>query len=191
MPVNADSYKNGKIYRIWSLKTDKIYIGSTADTLSNRFCNHKGHYKRWLNGGNSYYSSFKLFEEFGVENCKIDLEHVFSCNSKAELCSEEGRVQRIHKDILVNNNIAGRTFKEFYADNKDKISEKNKEYYVDNRYKIKEIRKQYVTNNKDKIYEKIDCDCGGKYKAPNKCRHFNSAKHQKFIKDNQSLVVAC
>lgn len=161
MPVNTDSYKNGKIYRIWSLKTDKIYIGSTADTLSNRFCNHKGHYKRWLNGGNSYYSSFKLFEEFGVENCKIDLEHVFSCNSKAELCSEEGRVQRIHKDILVNNNIAGRTFKQYRADNKDKATLKN------------------------------ICECGGYYTTQHKSTHLKTKNHQKFIKDNQSSVVAC
>jgi hypothetical protein len=161
MPINAESYQNGKIYRIWTLLSDEIYIGSTADTLSNRFCNHKSSYKRWLNGANSYYSSFKLFQEVGLENCKIELEHNFPCNSKAELNSEEGRVQRIHKDKLINKNIAGR------------------------------LEKQYRNDNKDKLFLKFDCECGGYYTNQHKSTHLKTKKHKDFITDNQSLVVAC
>ena len=47
MPVNENSYQNGKIYRIWSLDTNDIYVGSTSDTLINRFCRHKKDYKLW------------------------------------------------------------------------------------------------------------------------------------------------
>mgnify|MGYP003661285331 CR=1 FL=1 len=183
MPVNADSYKNGKIYRIWTLLSDEIYIGSTADTLSNRFCKHKSSYKRWLKNkddNKTYMTSFKLFEKFGVENCKIDLEHNFHCNSKAELHSEEGRVQRIHKAILINNNIAGRTQEEWFSENKEHLAEYNKQYYADNKDAISKQRKQ-----------KFVCECGGKYTLSLKSRHTKLAKHQKFIMDNQSLVVAC
>jgi len=45
----------------------------------------------------------------------------------------------------VNHNIAGRTGKEYYHDNK----EKKKQYYEDN----KEKRKQYYQDNKEKIRE--------------------------------------
>jgi len=211
MPVNAESYQNGKIYRIWTLLSDKIYIGSTADTLSNRFCNHKSNYKRWLKDNDrQYVSSFKLFEIFGVENCKIDLEHNFACNSKTELNREEGRVQRIHNDKLVNNNIAGRTVKEYhsdnkehfaeyqkhyYADNKDALLEKQKQYHAENKEHFAEYNKEYRSDNKDAISkqrnEKFSCECGGKYTQQHKTYHLNTAKHQKFIKGNQSSASAC
>jgi len=174
MPINAESYQNGKIYRIWTLLSDEIYIGSTADTLSNRFLKHKNRYKIWLRDKKKYTSSIELFEKFGVENCKIDLEHNFPCNSKAELNSEEGRVQRMHKEKLVNKQIAGRTRKEWFSENKEHIAEYHKKYYAEN-----------------KESQKFVCECGGKYTHQHKFRHFNSVKHQKFITGNQSSAVAC
>jgi predicted GIY-YIG superfamily endonuclease len=41
-------YKNGKIYAIRSHQTDEIYIGSTTQSLSKRFSNHKSKYKLYL-----------------------------------------------------------------------------------------------------------------------------------------------
>ena len=38
MPVN---FQNGKIYCIRSHQTDKVYIGSTTQTLAQRFGKHK------------------------------------------------------------------------------------------------------------------------------------------------------
>ena len=35
------NYQNGKIYKIHSYQTDDIYIGSTTNTLSRRFSEHK------------------------------------------------------------------------------------------------------------------------------------------------------
>ena len=35
------NYNLGKIYKLISNQTDKIYVGSTAQTLSKRFMNHK------------------------------------------------------------------------------------------------------------------------------------------------------
>lgn len=184
MPINTKSYQNGKLYRIWSLLGDEIYIGSTADTLSNRFGKHKRDYKSWVKNKDDnkkrYTTSFELFEKFGVENCKIDLEHNFPCNSKAELHSEEGRVQRIHKAILINNNIAGRTQEEWFSENKEHRAEYNKQYYADN--------KDAISKQHNQIFV---CECGGKYTAGNKSRHSKSTKHQNLITDSQSSAVAC
>ena len=174
MPANEKSYENGKIYRIWSLDTDKIYIGSTCDTLSHRFCNHKSKYKYWKNGNRLFYSSFNLFEMVGIENCKIELEHNFACNNKTELNKEEGRIQRLYKDIIVNRAIAGRTQKEYEQYHKQKIKEYkqeyNKEYYQENKQEINQNQKQ-----------KHDCECGGKYTNQNKSTHFKTPKHLNHI----------
>ena len=195
MPINAQSYKNGKVYRIWTLLSNEIYIGSTADTLSNRFGKHRRQYKGWLRNKKKYMTSFELFEKFGVENCKIDLEHNFPCNSRAELNAEEGRVQRMHKDILVNNKIAGRTKKEYYADNKEHIGGQHKQYYIEHKEHLAEQHKQYQDKNKEHLSkhykQKFSCECGGKYTPSSKSRHINTAKHQKFITDSQSSAVAC
>ena len=43
------SYQDGKIYKIVSLQTDSVYIGSTTQTLSLRMTQHKNDYRYWLN----------------------------------------------------------------------------------------------------------------------------------------------
>jgi len=153
MPVNKTSYENGKIYRIWSLDTDKIYIGSTCDTLSHRFCVHKSKYKSWKNEGGQFCSSFNLFDLVGVDNCKIELEHNFVCDSKAKLNKEEGRIQRLYKDIIINKRLAGRTLKEYYQDHKEEIKEYQKEYQQDHKQEIKEYQKEYQQDHKQEMKE--------------------------------------
>lgn len=155
MPMTLESYKNGKIYKIWSLDTDKIYIGSSCDFLSNRMCGHKISYTKWKHGIGNKISSATLFDLVGIENCKIDIIHAFPCKSKNELTAEEGRLQRLHRDIIVNKKIEGRTRKEFYKDNKQKISDERK---------IKHA-----------------CECGGKFSIEHKARHINTKKHNSFL----------
>ena len=155
MPVNENSYQNGKVYRIWSLETDKIYIGSSSDTLSNRFCNHKKNYKRWKQDKTlECCSSYILFDLVGVDNCKIELIKNFPCNSKAELNREEGKVMRENKEIIVNRKLAGRTMKEYYEHNKKEILEKVKDYYQEHKEVIAEKKKEYRQEHKEVIAEK-------------------------------------
>lgn len=152
MPVNKNSYQNGKVYRIWSLDTEDIYIGSSCDTLSNRFCKHKSHYKKWKEGDKRIYcSSYILFDQVGVENCKIELIKNFPCNSKSELTKEEGKVMRENKDIIVNKNQAGRTIKEYKEEHKQQLTEKMKEYKEQNREKIIQYHKEYNQQHKEEI----------------------------------------
>ena len=191
MPVNEKSYGNGKIYRIWSLDTDKIYIGSTCDTLSNRFCNHKSGYKYWKNGKDKYISSFALFELVGVDNCKIELEHNFACESKTKLNKEEGRIQRLYKDIIVNKNESGRTMKEYHQEHKEEIQqymkEYNKEYKQEHKQEIKEYYQKHKEEINQKKYVKHDCECGGKYVHSTKSRHFRTTKHLNYINNIQGF----
>ena len=104
-------YQKTKIYKIESHLGDKIYVGSTAkDYLSQRFQQHKVQYKRWKNGIGVKYTSFELFDEYGIENCQIVLIEAYPCNSKDEKNAKEGHY--IKTLNCVNKVVVGRTREE-------------------------------------------------------------------------------
>jgi hypothetical protein len=145
-------YKNGKIYKITDIAYTKMYIGSTCQPLSKRFSNHKRDYKNWKNGKRGKVTSYDLFDEFGIENCKIELIENCECNCKDELQKKEG--EHIKNNDCVNKYIAGRTNKEYKEANRDEIKIKGKEYREANRDKIKNKNKEYREANRDKIKNK-------------------------------------
>ena len=141
-------YKNGKIYKITDITYTKMYIGSTTQSLSRRFSKHKADYLRWKIGKCKKVTSYDLFDEFGIENCKIELIEECACENKSQLERKEG--EHIKNNECVNRVIVGQTKKEYYIDNADKI----KQYYIDNADKIKEQMKQYYIDNADNIKQK-------------------------------------
>ena len=187
------NYQNGKIYKIESNSGGLIYYGSTTKQyLSQRMDIHRSQYKRWLNGKCNLITSIKLFEEYGIENCKIVLVEAYPCNSKDELRAKEAHYIRNFE--CVNKNIPDRTYKEYYADNKNKIAERKKKYYADNKDKIKEYQQnnknkiaEYQQNNKNKINEhrrniKLNCVCGSCFRKYDRLRHEKTIKHIEFMK---------
>ena len=145
-------YKNAKIYKITDIGYTKMYIGSTCQPLSKRLSKHKADYKQWKDGKRRKVTSFDLFDEFGLENCKIELIENYECNCKEELQKKEG--EHIKINDCINKVIPCRTQKEYYIDNKDIILEKNKEYNEKNKDKILAYQQEYREANKDKINEK-------------------------------------
>ena len=77
----------------------------------------------------------------------------------------------------MNKNIPGRTDKQYYNDNKNKIVDYQKEYRESNKVKIK----AYYETNKEKLKEKFDCECGGKYTHNHKSHHLKTTKHQNYL----------
>jgi len=145
------NYQNGKIYSIRSHLTDDVYIGSTIETLSNRMAGHKKYYKKWLITKKRYTTSFEIINK-DPENCYIELVELYPCNSKIELHRREGEI--IRTTNCVNKNIAGRTQKEWFEENKQILAEKSKIYRQTNKQSILEKNKQYRQTNKQKILEK-------------------------------------
>ena len=135
-------YSKGKIYKIINTQNEIIYIGSTIQKLSCRFCKHthKG-------GGN-----------------KIILIENFSCNSKEELVQKEQdyidqynnllNKQRAYNSKEYNKNCKLKYDKKYRINNKEKIKEQNKEYRIKNLDKLKERKKEYINNNKEKEKER-------------------------------------
>jgi len=69
----------GRIYKITSPQTDKIYIGSTINGLLERLMNHKSQFK---NNKNNYCSSKEIV---CFSDCKIELIDIIEFENKSEL----------------------------------------------------------------------------------------------------------
>ena len=77
-----NKYHNGKIYKIVDVGYNKCYIGSTTESLSQRIARHRWNYNSYLKSTSKFMSSFQLFSEFGIENCKLDLLKTSRVNAK-------------------------------------------------------------------------------------------------------------
>ena len=99
-----------------------IYIGATTKKyLSSRLAEHKHNYKLWKNKLRNKYNSFDLFDKYGADNCHIVLLESFNAIDKNELNQKE--LFYIKNNMCVNKNLPGRTIKQYYIDNYEKISE--------------------------------------------------------------------
>ena len=190
------NYGKTKIYKIWSPLGDKIYIGATTkEYLSQRMDEHRSKYKRYLKlQPQTNCTSVLIFDEYGVENCYIELIEAKECNSKDEQTKIEGKY--IREMNCVNKNIPDRSdkekkeyYEEYYKKNKINLVINNKQYYENNKDKINEQCKKYRIDNKEKLKElssiKCMCICGSMYRISNKKRHENTHKHLNFIQQPQ------
>ena len=161
-----NKYQNGKIYKLVSSQTDKIYIGSTTLSLKKRFAEHKY---------TSNVCSSKLITCY--DDVDIKLLEEYPCNNRKELFKKEGFYIRNNK--CVNKQILGRTQKEYWFETKPLRHKRQREFYQENREEI--IKKNSIYNKKPvrKIWEKtiVDCDCGKTYTKSNKARHMKSKFH--------------
>jgi len=155
-------FQKGKIYKLWSPSENLVYYGSTVETLAQRLSKHKYNHKKYKEDNNKGYCNSYLVLE--CEDYKIELIEEYPCNNKSQLCKKEGEYQKNNE--CVNQQIAGRTKREWEKDNPDKVADwwknnpdKSKEYgrvrrqKEGHKEKTKERSKEYYEKNKDKIVE--------------------------------------
>ena len=184
-------YKEGKIYKIYNDEIpDKVYYGSTCNTLVKRLYNHKVGFGK---------DKKKCTSSVLFPGAKIVLVEKFPCNDKDELRKRERFY--IENNKCVNIVIPGRSKKEWHKDNKGtkEYVKKRKEYYKKNKEKIKKYGNEYRLENKEKIKErkkeayekgkgeneyikkrkeKIECDiCKCMINKMNFQRHCKTKKH--------------
>ena len=161
--------KTGKTYRIVSIHTDKIYVGSTTQKLSKRLSEHVCDYKRFLLG--KTHNNVQSFEIIKLGDYQIELLEDHGQVTKLELLKFERAAMLLYSDMIVNDRIPSDigNGKEYHV-----------EYYLKNKEKIKERDAEWYLKNKEKINEQFTCDiCNGKYTCANKTKHFKSQKHIK------------
>ena len=145
--LKMDKYQDSKIYKICSLKTVSIYIGSTIYPLHHRLNRHK-----------HPSNTCKSKEIILYGDAYIELIEHYPCNSREELLIREGYHMNLHKDNVINKNIAGRTVKQYRIDNQEHKKQIDKQYRIDNKDKLIQYRidnkdklTQYRIDNKDKL----------------------------------------
>jgi len=199
----------GRVYKICTDEkyTDEIYIGSTFDSLENRFRRHKTH----------YCSSSILFDKYGYENCHIELvkeydvidrehleayETLWICkyrnkcvNKSVPFCIKKIYLKVYRKDnrytISKQRKVYYETNKDdilkqkkiYYDANKDTILEQRKAFRKDNIDTILKYQKSYRITNRDTLLEKKKapwtCEsCNITMRISSKTRHLKSKKHQ-------------
>lgn len=166
-------FEDGKIYKLVSDRTDKIYVGSTYLTLDKRLYNHTKTYEYYKNKRGL--SSFILLKN---NDCRIELIEDYPCGNRTELLQREAYWIEKLKDKCVNKNrpyITDEQFKELkkrlnkYHNDKNRVI--NKEYYVN-------YLKKYRSN-----IPKVMCEyCGTEDNKYNMVRHKNTKKHLAHVK---------
>lgn len=146
-------YKQGKIYIIRNTENDKVYIGSTCQTLCQRMTNHRKFFKYEPNAKTKFYTAMK---EVGIDKFYIELIEKYECNDKEELNAREGYWIRNYDSYNngYNTAIPGRKQKEWYEKNKEKLTQYQKQYLEENKEKIRQRAIQYYEKNKEKIRQK-------------------------------------
>ncbi len=104
------NYGNGKIYKLISNNSDKIYIGSTCQSLAKRKAKHKEDSIRYNNGKYHYVSSFELFNLGDVD---VILLENYPCKNKEELHARERFYIEENLDTCVNVKVPNRTKQEY------------------------------------------------------------------------------
>ena len=180
-------FQEGKIYKLVSDKTDRIYIGSTTDPLIRRIKEHRTMFRFYMRHNEGYYSGLELFKE---GNVSIELIEKHPCNSREELFAREDFYIQLNRDKLINKNRAYLTVEErkkqekiykanykrnnpksviesckrYYNKNKQELGQINKRYYNDHIDKVKAWKKEYYKANKEIIkeiaHQPFNCECG-------------------------------
>jgi len=194
-------FNNGKVYSIRSHQTQQIYIGSTTQQLCKRLYEHRQKYRRYKKTGKCQilYSSFEILQ---YDDHYIELIEECPCDTRQQLHRREGQIIRANE--CVNKLIAGRTPKEYYEENKDRLLEDKKQYYENNKDELNAKNKQYYEKNKDKIAvrmkeynknnkdrlnvkrtEKIACGCGSIFSKCYNYKHKKTKKHLRWVEQNK------
>ena len=198
-------YENAKIYTI-RCKTDEnlIYVGSTTQTLSQRWTDHKYHFTH-VNKQNRVL--YKKINEIGFDNFYIELFLEYPCANKSQLQQKEGEITRKigNMNMVIAGNTIGKTKQEYITEyqHTDKFKEDRKKFYQTEEYKewnknrrettnYKNQTKEYYLKNKDKFAQyyqenkerinerktkKISCVCGCVVSQSNLKEHCKTLKH--------------
>jgi flagellar biosynthesis/type III secretory pathway protein FliH len=148
-----NKFNESKIYKISSLHTDKIYIGSTIKKyISSRIAGHTSRFNKWNKDNTKQYCSSYILYQFG--NVEYELLEIYNCNNKEELTKRERYYMELHSNIIVNAKKAYRT-KEEHKEDMRKWKEEHKEQHKENIKKWQEEHKEQFKQKQREYYAKM------------------------------------
>ena len=199
------SYRNAIIYQIiCKINPDIRYIGSTFNSLRNRWQTHKYDFEYWQQGKRDGISIYKYFLEIGIENFKIleiksylvysenvkDTKHI---SAYEQLWINKIKCVNQHSAFnipVVSEHLRKQYKKKYYEENKEVLNENHRTYYEENRTKILAQKKEYRKKNLEKLkakgQERVECPCGGRYKLRDRLKHSKTKIHIQYL-ENQKI----
>jgi hypothetical protein len=191
------NYNESTIYKLCckDVTVKEIYVGSTTN-----FIRRKAQHKSVCNNNDSNYYNYYVYqfirEHGGFKNWDMIEVEKYDAKDKKDLQKRE-RFFIETLEASLNNRIPTRTKKEYYTDNKEKISEDQKKYYEVNKEKIIEHNKKYYEDNKEKILEdrkKYHEDNKEKISEYQKKYHEANKEHlseykKKYHEDNKEKIL--
>lgn len=163
MPVD---YQLGKVYKIVSHQTEKIYIGSTCEKyLSNRLGNHRRRYTRYHKAGTG--SRVSVFDLLQYGDAQIVLLESVPCNSKDQLTARE----RFH----IENSTAPVVNKVIPFRRPEEHKEVRKIYRESHREQTRAHGRKIYHDVKKKTL--IRCECGSSIMKVQQKQHRLTANH--------------
>ena len=182
-------FKNGKIYIIRNSVNDLTYIGSTCQSLSQRMAQHRKSIKEVKKYDMKLYACMR---ELDTNNFYIELLEYCPCNTRDELLKKEGECIRNLKPKL-NSKIEGRSKKEWYEDNWDRLQEHretNKErtnarmkiYRDSNKEEIRERKKIEYEKHKEQYLQRAK-----EYSNANK-EHLDAKRKERYNKNKDEIL---
>ena len=184
----------GIVYQIYIETNRNIhYVGSTSQTLNNRWKNHLNAFQTFLVDRSKIVSIYPYFESLGVDNFKIRALREYDVVDKKHLIAYEqlwiNKLKPINiiKHLFKTRHLIKTLDRLDYHKNKEVLLQRCKAYYEKNSEDVKKRVQKYRENNTEKIKERksklYTCPC-----TPNKemlfdhkSRHEISKKHYKYL----------
>jgi len=176
--------QSGNIYKIIHTQSNIIYVGSTFDSLRNRFHNHK-HDNRTTIG--------KYMEQYGSDQFKIILIKQYQVVDRKHLQAFEqlwiNRLKSINKMQTFTP-----LHKQFEAlrlsqlNRTEYMKQYKKQYHLTNRDQVNEQNRNRYQKNRDHLNKQILCECGKYYSAQHKNRHLKSEQHLILIGKSTKII---
>lgn len=157
--------KTGRVYKIINSKNNKVYIGSTFESVSRRWNKHKHKLRKREE------PLHNLIEEIGVEYFSTLLLEAVQIQRRSDLLKLEAKYiddfRSKYPNLLLNKNnslptIEGKKAKkhQYYLNNKDRTYKIQRDRITKDKEthdKYKDYMKKYSSNHS---HIKITCECG-------------------------------
>jgi len=180
----------GKIYKIVHNQSKCCYVGSTFQSLKNRWQGHKNLLATT--------AITPFLKEHGIDNFKIMLIKEYEVVDRQHLEAYEqlwiSKLSTVQQSNTIK--ITKLSNKHHKFNNKDDIKEYNSDYKKANRSTISDYNANYNQNNKEQIKQRrqayyqqnkavinsrynnlILCECGKEHTVRNKSRHLKTKFH--------------
>lgn len=197
----------GRIYKVQHLDSSLCYIGSTCNTVRDRWRLHKNAFSRWVKdkGNQKPASLYPFLEQYGIDRFQmllikeyqiVDKKHLFvyeqlAINRTKSCCNQNAALQLVGSRCMANHyarehrqlnkQAISNINRKYRQANKQVISEKGQEYRQANRQVINEKNREYYQANKQSKYAKasikVKCECGTMIRKRELSRHKKSTKH--------------